>query len=206
MNEFATTQRLIRNAQFLGLRVRIEPEFGVFCQIAHGRRVRYVRNGLTDLNSARAYTLARRKDYTSWFLNGSGVRCVRTLAKWYTHDWAMSIKSPARSVRRVRGQAEGFEYPMTVKPNDALQGDGVSVAQSPESLEASVERALLCDRVALLQPLAWTYWNRSEATVLEVNASTSLEHFAAISADANDQVDRVSRLLLMKAFERRIDE
>jgi len=143
-------QILKKIARRIGVRVLLEPEWGIVGQITYrnGRR-RYFRYSTIDINTVGAADIAKDKDYANFFMKRMGYRVIPGKT-FYSDHWAEAIGS-RKDVHAAYRYAQKIGFPVIVKPNSGSQGSGVASVRTRRQFYRAMRHIFKRDRVALVQ-------------------------------------------------------
>lgn len=140
-----------RVAKEAGVTVYLEPKWQMAGCLTKGRRNVFFVGGAVDINSSGATALAKDKDFTAHFLARQGYSVVPNSRTFFSEAWGREIKVLDRGLEAAVKYAAAVGYPVVVKPNEGMQGKGVSVVWSKTELQKALHEIFRYDRVALVQ-------------------------------------------------------
>ena len=150
MKEPLVSRVLAKVAKRAGVKINLEPEWGVVGQIIlPGGQKRYFRNAAVDLNLLGAAKVASDKGYASYFMQRMGYAVVPGKA-FYSDALCKALKSKQNSLAAWR-YAKKIGLPVIVKPNSRAQGVGVSKIYTRKEFERAVKFIFTKDNVMLVQ-------------------------------------------------------
>ncbi|MGI8586231.1 MAG: cyanophycin synthetase [Chloroflexia bacterium] len=152
MQHFLAPETIARIGERLGVRVKLEPEFGYVGRILRADgTVSYFRNTNFDLNGQGASEIARDKAYASYFMSRLGypVPEGRTFFSPPMLRWS----GAKRGLDAAYAYARELGFPVIVKPNSGSQGRAVARVWNRRELERALRVVFVgeCDNVALVQ-------------------------------------------------------
>ncbi len=132
-----------------GLKVLVEPDWGIVVQLEVPRGKRYLRYSSLDVNTQAAAEIAKDKDYANFFMKKMGYPTVSGKA-FYSPLWAKTIGSK-QSSKAAYVYARTLGFPVFVKPNSGSQGRSTALVRTKQEFDRALTDVFLHDRVALVQ-------------------------------------------------------
>lgn len=104
------------------------------------------------LNSARAYSLARDKEFAQRVLTPQGIRTIPSQL-YFTHMRKALSRSPGRERHDALAFAATAAWPLFCKPNDGGRGRFAEVIESAAAFAAYLDRVAAEHEAILVQPI-----------------------------------------------------
>jgi len=150
MKEPLVSRVLAKVAKRAGVKIHLEPEWGVVGQIVlPGGKKMYFRNAAVDLNLLGAARVASDKGYASYFMQRMGYPVVPGKT-FFSDALCKTLKSKRNSAAAWR-YAKKIGLPVIVKPNSRSQGVGVSKIYARKEFKRAVKFIFTKDSVMLVQ-------------------------------------------------------
>jgi len=148
-----TSRDLIRKlAPKMGAEVEIESEWGVTGRIKwKSGNFSYFKYNAFDLNPLGSSTIAKDKDYASYFIEKLGYPIVPGSKTFFSDEWSETIRVGDRKLDDAFIYAKSLGFPVVVKPNSGSQGKGVSFIHNREEFYEAGKEIFTYDRVMLVQ-------------------------------------------------------
>lgn len=147
-------QSLQKIAPQIGATVQHHPDWPLVGKITFKNgRVSYFKHNVFDLNPMGAASIAKDKDFATYFLQQQGYPTIPHSRAFYSTEHAAAYSIEKRGIAEAVEYAHSIGFPLVVKPNDGSQGVGVSVVHTEEDLLQAINQILANHPIALIQSL-----------------------------------------------------
>ena len=134
----------------IGVKVIVEPEWRIACQIIYPNGVvRSLRTYTLDLNHIASADMACDKDFAKFFIKKRGYP-VAEGTTIFENKWAKIIGSK-RTISYAKKYAKKLGFPVIVKPNSKSQGSGVHLAKNQRELNQALREIFKGSKIAIIE-------------------------------------------------------